>query len=76
MSNPINDDIAEKPRNEKKSNEERTERERGRWQKWKRTILWPTRGLRTSIGLRSNKLIYTILGEPRWPLINPFKRRS
>lgn len=38
--------------------------------------LRPARGLRTSIGLRSNKLIYTILQEPRWPLINPFKRRN
>lgn len=28
------------------------------------------------MGLRSNKSIYTILEEPRWPLINPFKRRN
>lgn len=32
--------------------------------------------LKTSTGLRNNKSIYTILEEPRWPLINPFKRRK
>lgn len=45
-------------------------------ERWDRMTLRPARGLRSSIGLRSNKLIYTTLEEPRWPLINPFKRRN